>query len=277
MDDEDLASIGIATLAGTGRVPPRRERVDALLQVRERVTLVVPCCNEEHSLPYLANTLRSVRDALSRNYEIDVIFVDDHSSDRTWQVLDELFAGTRRGANPPRDESRSRSQHPDRPSTCRHRDRVLDRLRLLVRSPRSREHDPVVARRCGTGDGVAVSPRRPRAQRAGVASDAIKSLSRIYRIVLRQPLHTYTSCFRVYRRSAMIGTQPERGGFLGIAELIGKLALSGAEIVEHPATLEVRARALEDEDPADDRGAPRTHHVIGLAARGATRPCGSSG
>ena len=62
----------------------------------------------------------------------------------------------------------------------------------------------------------------------------------MYRIVLRQPLHTYTSCFRVYRRSAVLGIQPERGGFLGIAELLGKLALSGAEIVEHPATLEVR-------------------------------------
>jgi len=70
------------------------------------------------------------------------------------------------------------------------------------------------------------------------------SLSRVasflYRRVLRQKLHTYTSCFRVYRRSAMIGTQPERDGFLGIAELVGKLALSGAEIVEYPATLEVR-------------------------------------
>jgi hypothetical protein len=38
----------------------------------------------------------------------------------------------------------------------------------------------------------------------------------------------------------MIGTQPERDGFLGIAELVGKLALSGAKIVEYPATLEVR-------------------------------------
>jgi len=67
-----------------------------------------------------------------------------------------------------------------------------------------------------------------------------KSLSRIYRVVLRQPLHTFTSCFRVYRRSATIGTQPERDGFLGVAELLGRLALAGAAIVEYPATLEVR-------------------------------------
>ena len=95
-------------------------------------------------------------------------------------------------------------------------------------------------------DGVALvtaSPYHPKGHVHNVPAWRLllsKSLSRMYRIVLRQPLHTYTSCFRVYRRSAMIGIQPERGGFLGIAELIGKLALSGAEIVEHPATLEVR-------------------------------------
>jgi hypothetical protein len=95
-------------------------------------------------------------------------------------------------------------------------------------------------------DGVALvtaSPYHPEGRVHNVPAWRLvlsKSLSRMYRIVLRQPLHTYTSCFRVYRRSVLIGIQPERGGFLGIAELIGRLALSGAEIVEHPATLEVR-------------------------------------
>jgi hypothetical protein len=62
----------------------------------------------------------------------------------------------------------------------------------------------------------------------------------MYRRVLRQRLHTYTSCFRVYRRSTVLGVEPERNGFLGVAELLGRLALSGATIVEYPATLEVR-------------------------------------
>jgi hypothetical protein len=90
---------------------------------------------------------------------------------------------------------------------------------------------------------VTASPYHPKGHVHNVPSWRLllsKSLSRIYRVVLRQPLHTFTSCFRVYRRSATIGTQPERDGFLGVAELLGKLALSGAEIVEYPATLEVR-------------------------------------
>jgi dolichol-phosphate mannosyltransferase len=67
-----------------------------------------------------------------------------------------------------------------------------------------------------------------------------KNLSSLYRVVLRQKLYTYTSCFRVYRREAAIGISVERGGFFGITELLGRLDLEGCRIVEFPATLEVR-------------------------------------
>ena len=58
---------------------------------------------------------------------------------------------------------------------------------------------------------VTASPYHPKGRVHNVPAWRLvlsKSLSRMYRIVLRQPLHTYTSCFRVYRRSAVIGTQP---------------------------------------------------------------------
>jgi hypothetical protein len=62
----------------------------------------------------------------------------------------------------------------------------------------------------------------------------------LYRLVLRQKLHTYTSCFRVFRRSAAAGIQLRDGGFIGVAETLGRLDLNGSRIVEYPATLEVR-------------------------------------
>jgi dolichol-phosphate mannosyltransferase len=67
-----------------------------------------------------------------------------------------------------------------------------------------------------------------------------RSLSSIYRHVLHNDLHTYTSCFRVYRRSAAIRIPINERGFLGVAEFIGRLDLSGSRIVEYPTTLEVR-------------------------------------
>jgi polysaccharide deacetylase family protein (PEP-CTERM system associated) len=241
VDDEVLALIGIATLPQAGRVPPGRGRVDARAQGRERVTLVVPCYNEEHSLPYLANTLRSVRDALSRKYELETIFVDDHSSDRTWQVLDELFAG-----QPQVTRIRHKTNRGVAVSILTGLRRAGTEIVCSIDCDCSYDPHDLANMIPLLRDDVALvtaSPYHPEGHVHNVPAWRLllsKSLSRIYRIVLRQPLHTYTSCFRVYRRSAVIGIEPERGGFLGIAELVGKLALSGAEIVEHPATLEVR-------------------------------------
>jgi hypothetical protein len=67
-----------------------------------------------------------------------------------------------------------------------------------------------------------------------------RSLSRLYRLVLHQRLHTYTSCFRVYRRSKTIGLEARHDGFLGVAELLVRHDLAGHRIVEHPTTLNVR-------------------------------------
>ncbi len=58
--------------------------------------------------------------------------------------------------------------------------------------------------------------------------------------MLHNNLYTYTSCFRVYRRSAAIRIPINERGFLGVAEFIGRLDLSGSRIVEYPTTLEVR-------------------------------------
>ncbi|MBJ6923090.1 glycosyltransferase family protein, partial [Vibrio cholerae] len=44
-----------------------------------------------------------------------------------------------------------------------------------------------------------------------------------YRLVLRSNLSTYTSCFRVYRKTAVANIEIENGGFLGVAEMLGKL------------------------------------------------------
>jgi glycosyltransferase involved in cell wall biosynthesis len=92
-------------------------------------------------------------------------------------------------------------------------------------------------------DLVTASPYHPNGkvlQVAGWRSFLSRSLSGIYGHVLHNKLHTYTSCFRVYRRSAAIQVPINERGFLGVAEFIGRLDLAGARIVEYPTTLEVR-------------------------------------
>jgi hypothetical protein len=62
----------------------------------------------------------------------------------------------------------------------------------------------------------------------------------LYRRVLHHQLATYTSCFRVYRRPTVADLQVTESGFLGVAEMLGRLDLRGGHIVECPAVLEVR-------------------------------------
>ena len=67
-----------------------------------------------------------------------------------------------------------------------------------------------------------------------------KGASLLYRRVLQSKLDTYTSCFRVYRRSSFVDMDLKEKGFLGVAEMLGKLDLRGGKIIEYPAVLEVR-------------------------------------
>jgi hypothetical protein len=92
-------------------------------------------------------------------------------------------------------------------------------------------------------DLVTASPYHPQGRVRNVPGWRLllsRGASFLYRRVLRQKLHTYTSCFRVYRRSAVAALEVRETGYLGIAEMLGRLDLQGARVVEHPATLEVR-------------------------------------
>ncbi len=92
-------------------------------------------------------------------------------------------------------------------------------------------------------DLVTASPYHPKGRVVNVPGWRLtlsRGASLLYRAVVGQGLHTYTSCFRVYRKSAVVDLELTEGGFLGVAELLGLLALRGGRIVEHPATLEVR-------------------------------------
>jgi dolichol-phosphate mannosyltransferase len=67
-----------------------------------------------------------------------------------------------------------------------------------------------------------------------------RTLCWIYSKLLGKAIHTYTSCFRVYRKSAVESLSLQHGGFLGVAEILIRLRLRGGRILEFPTTLESR-------------------------------------
>lgn len=56
---------------------------------RRRISLVIPCFNEEHALPLLREAVTSLLDGLSGTYDGEAILVDDGSRDRTWNLIQE--------------------------------------------------------------------------------------------------------------------------------------------------------------------------------------------
>jgi len=208
---------------------------------RVAISVVVPCFNEEAALPYLREKVATVRLLLHEQYDVHLILVDDGSTDRTWQRLHTLFGSEA-------DCTLIRQAH---------NLGIAAALLTGIRSARTEivcsldcdcTYDPseigrLVPMLTSGVDLVTGSPYHPAGRVLDVPAWRLflsKAASALYRCVLRQKLHTYTSCFRVYRRSAILKLKLKRNGFLGVAELIGKLDLQGSAIVECPATLKGR-------------------------------------
>ncbi len=206
------------------------------------ISVVIPCYNEEAALPYLSNTLRSVEENLSENgYQPEFIFVDDCSKDQTLEKLNELF-GRKENVKIVRHETNkgvaagimTGLQTAKTEIVCSMDcDCTYDPHELVRMLPLLTE----------TTDLVTASPYHNLGGVRNVPEWRLflsKGASFLYRRVLRSKLDTYTSCFRVYRRSSVIDLPIEEKGFLGVAEMLGRLDLQGGKIVEFPAVLEVR-------------------------------------
>ena len=216
-------------------VPPARSLP------RVAVSLVIPCYNEERALPYLANTLRRLEESLGSAYDLRFLVVDDGSTDGTLELVRTLFADW---ANV---------------SVLRHRRNrglaaafqtgmLASTTEIVCSMDCDCTYDPhelarMIPRLRAGIDVVVASPYHPdgSARRIPLWRRTLaRSLASLYRAVLRQPLYTYTSSFRVYRRSKLLLLDVRRGGFIGVTEMLARLDLSGATIVEHPVTLDSR-------------------------------------
>ncbi len=208
---------------------------------RTPVTIVVPCHNEEQILSYLANTLKTVEGSFAPRYELEYVFVDDGSSDDTWEELHRRF-GTWSNARFIRHE-RNRGVAAA----------ILTGLReakteVVCSIDCDCTYDPhqlagMIPLLTGGVAMVTASPYHPEGTVRNVPAWRLflsRGLSRLYRLLLRHPLSTHTSCVRVYRRDAALSVRVRSGGFLGVAEHLARLDLAGYGVREFPATLEVR-------------------------------------
>jgi polysaccharide deacetylase family protein (PEP-CTERM system associated) len=242
--------LGLSVALPSG-VPPLAARAGArpaapvvvvpAAQARTPVTVVVPCFNEEIILPYLANTLDSVERELGATYDLRYLFIDDCSSDGTNAALHRIF-GTR-----------------EQCTVIRHVQNggVAAAIQTGIRAAETEivcsidcdcTYDPhmlgeMIPRLTDGVDLVTASPYHPEGGVRNVPEWRLalsRGLSALYRRLLHHKLYTYTSCFRVYRRTPAAAVTLTRRGFLGVMEMLGRMDLAGCGIREHPTVLEVR-------------------------------------
>ena len=61
------------------------------------LSIVVPCYNEAESVPKIQTELMPVVADLAKTHSLEVVFVDDGSTDATWQALTETFGSDSAG------------------------------------------------------------------------------------------------------------------------------------------------------------------------------------
>ncbi len=235
-DDLRIANYELQEEKSVPEIPDRKSKTAT------QISIALPCYNEEEALPYLANTLRSVEQNLSeKGYEPKFIFVDDCSTDGTLAKLNELF-GSEENVQILRHETNQGVAAGIMTGLKAAKTEIVCSMDCdCTYDPHELENMlPLLA------DGVDMVTASPYHLKGGVRNVPewrlflSKGASFLYRRALRSKLSTYTSCFRIYRRSSVVDLEINEKGFLGVAEMLGRLDLKGGRIVEFPAVLEVR-------------------------------------
>lgn len=56
----------------------------------DKISIIIPCFNEEDALPIYYDEMKKVMDIMKKQSDFELIFVDDGSSDRTYEIMKEL-------------------------------------------------------------------------------------------------------------------------------------------------------------------------------------------
>ena len=219
----------------------------------QTLSIIIPCFNEEDGIPQLAEQLPPVIEQLTHDYTVELIFVDDGSTDRTSELIKKNFPSAlilKHEKNQNLGAAlRTGFAHANGnlvaalDSDCTYHPSVLPKMLPLIDS---NTHI------------VTVSPYHPQGSVENVPAYRLflsKSVSAIYRILLRSDLHTFTAMVRVYKKEVVKNIEIKSNTFMGVTEILAKALLRGYKAKEIPVTLTARkfgvsklktARAIRD-------------------------------
>ncbi len=206
-----------------------------------KFSLIIPCYNEEEGIPHLSIKIEPLLKELAKQFELELIFIDDGSKDKTFELLN-LHFGSRSYAKIIKHEKNQNLGGALRTgfaaaagdlvatmdSDCTYDPRgLLEMIRLLDDNTSL----------------VTASPYHPQGGIRNVPAYRIflsKGIALAYRLVTGIKIHTFTALFRVYRKEVIKSIKFNSLDFLATAEILINAHAAGHGVREFPAVLNVR-------------------------------------
>jgi dolichol-phosphate mannosyltransferase len=215
---------------------------------RVDLSLVVPCYNESDNAANVRARLLPVMAELAARGSVEVVFVNDGSSDDTQAAFEALtpdFVEAGIAARVvPHDRNRGLGAALRTGFAASRGDVVVT---TDVDATYRFEEIPALLARLEHADLVTASPYHP----AGAIKDVprhrlvlSKGSSLIYRLIVTPRLYTYTCLFRAYRREVLDRVPFESDGFLAGTEILVNAVMAGYRAAEHPAVLHSRVHGV---------------------------------
>lgn len=209
------------------------------------LTIVIPCYNEEDSIPDLGDKLFPIVERLRRTRSVELLFVDDGSKDSTYECLLQIAKGqpNLRIVRHTRNRGLGAAQ---RTGFIHARGDVI----VTTDSDGTYRFSeiPIMLDRLQPGvDIVTASPYCKQGHVENVPEYRLilsRGSSFIYQLLVSRRISTYTALFRAYRKEVVRRVPFRSNDFLAGAELLVTAMLMGYKVVEHPSTLHARAQGV---------------------------------
>jgi dolichol-phosphate mannosyltransferase len=205
------------------------------------VSIVIPCYNESDGLGELARQLAVALAELRRTQSVEVLFIDDGSTDDTYARLLELFGSTPnvRVVQHGRNRGLAAALRTGAAHTTG---------RVIVYTDSDCTYPPatiagLLAAMTPDVDIVTSSAYHPKGGVEGVPAYRLlfsRGASALYRILVNPRIHTWTAMYRAYRRETFEGIETRTTGYVVMAEVLVEAILKGARVAEYPTVLHVR-------------------------------------
>lgn len=208
----------------------------------KKLCIIIPCFNEEDSIPQLISKLKELENIIPKDYSVTFLFVDDGSSDHTYDLLNKNIASFSKALIVRHEKNQNLG------AALKTGIKSAPESDLLAFLDSDCTYEPIIIIELlnqieAGADFVTVSPYHPSGCVEGVPEWRLllsKVLSFIYRAILRTNFYTYTAMVRIIKADLVKPVLSPRNDYSFVAAMFIKAIRMKYKIAEVPTILKVR-------------------------------------